>query len=202
MTRARIAAIDAGTYWHHRSLREPPFASRLDRLIYAPEIGRSDLTGIDVLLVTCRTDPDLLVPHRARIAAFLDGGGTVAAMGETGAERWLPGVDWTPGETNFWWWLTPGADSGVRIAAPDHALWRHLPPADVVWHHHGFLRPPPGAVSLVEAVGEGSLLYDDTATTAGRMIVTTLDPFYHHGSHFMPATTRFLHGFLPWLATL
>jgi len=36
-------------------------------------------------------------------------------------------------------------------------------------------------------------------TTGGQMILTTLDPFYHHGSHFMPATTRFLDGFLPWL---
>jgi|TARA_R100000908_G_C3643589_1_gene78648 hypothetical protein len=45
----------------------------------------------------------------------------------------------------------------------------------------------------------GSVLYDDTVTTPGRMIVTTLDPMYHHGSHFMPATTRFLDGFLPWL---
>ena len=35
-------------------------------------------------------------------------------------------------------------------------------------------------------------------TTAGRLIVSTLDPFYHHGSNFMPATTRFLDGFLPW----
>jgi len=26
-----------------------------------------------------------------------------------------------------------------------------------------------------------------------------LDPFFHHGTYFMPAATRFLDGFLPWL---
>lgn len=29
------------------------------------------------------------------------------------------------------------------------------------------------------------------------MIVATLDPLSHYGSHFMPATERFLDGFLP-----
>lgn len=29
------------------------------------------------------------------------------------------------------------------------------------------------------------------------MIVSSLDPLYHHGSHFMPATTRFLDRFIP-----
>ena len=44
-----------------------------------------------------------------------------------------------------------------------------------------------------------ALLYVDEVTTPGRMIVTSLDPCYHHGSHFMPATTRFLAAFLPAL---
>ena len=35
-----------------------------------------------------------------------------------------------------------------------------------------------------------------------RLIVSTLDPFYHHGSNFMPATTKFLDGFLPWARRL
>lgn len=29
---------------------------------------------------------------------------------------------------------------------------------------------------------------------------TSLDPMYHFGSYFMPATERFLDGLLPWLA--
>ena len=44
------------------------------------------------------------------------------------------------------------------------------------------------------------ILYIDEVTMSGRMIVTSLDPFYHHASHFMPATARFLDGFLPHFA--
>ncbi|WZB68307.1 TonB-dependent receptor plug domain-containing protein [Achromobacter xylosoxidans] len=92
-----------------------------------------------------------------------------------------------------------GADPGLRLAAPDHSLFRYLTLADVTWHQHGTYAPPPGAVSLVDKVGAGSVLYEDRCSTAGRLIVTSLDPMYHHGSYFMPATSRFLRGFLPWL---
>ena len=59
--------------------------------------------------------------------------------------------------------------------------------------------PPPGARSVIDKLGQGSILYEDCVSTPGRMLVTSLDPCYHHGSYFMPATTRFLRGFLPWL---
>jgi hypothetical protein len=50
---------------------------------------------------------------------------------------------------------------------------------------------------------DGALLIDDTSSYApGRLIAMTLDPCYHHGSHFMPATTTFLNGFLPALRDL
>jgi len=34
----------------------------------------------------------------------------------------------------------------------------------------------------------------------GAAAVSTLDPMSHYGSHVMPATERFLDGFLPWAA--
>jgi hypothetical protein len=58
---------------------------------------------------------------------------------------------------------------------------------------------PEGAEVLVVNERQLPILYVDEVTTKGRMVVTSLDPFYHHGSHFMPATTRFLDGFLPWV---
>ena len=62
--------------------------------------------------------------------------------------------------------------------------------------------PPEGAEILIRDADGLPLLYVDAVSTAGRMIVTSLDPCYHHGSHFMPATTRFLAGFLPSLRAL
>ena len=44
------------------------------------------------------------------------------------------------------------------------------------------------------------MLYVDRISTPGTLVVATLDPMSHFGSYFMPATERFLDGFLPWLA--
>ena len=194
-----IAALDAGTYYHHRTFHTPELMPYLDRHLYRPELGDAALAGCDALIVSCRTNPDLLVPHRERFARFLAAGKTLVAMGETGAHRWLDGVRWTDCEVNFWWWKTPGADSGLRLAHPAHPLFSHLTLADATWHQHGTFTPPPGARSLIDKAGAGSVLYEDRHSTPGRLIVTSLDPMYHHGSYFMPAASRFLRGFLPWL---
>lgn len=194
-----IAALDAGTYYHHRTFHTPELMPYLDRHLYLPELDDAALAGCDALIVSCRTNPDLLVPHRERFARFLAAGKTLVAMGETGAHRWLDGVRWTDCEVNFWWWMTPGADSGLRLAHPAHPLFSHLTLADATWHQHGTFTPPPGARSLIDKAGAGSVLYEDRHSTPGRLIVTSLDPMYHHGSYFMPAASRFLRGFLPWL---
>lgn len=194
-----IAALDAGTYYHHRTFHTPELMPYLDRHLYLQELDDAALAGCDALIVSCRTNPDLLVPHRERFARFLAAGKTLVAMGETGAHRWLDGVRWTDCEVNFWWWKTPGADSGLRLAHPAHPLFSHLTLADATWHQHGTFTPPPGARSLIDKAGAGSVLYEDRHSTPGRLIVTSLDPMYHHGSYFMPAASRFLRGFLPWL---
>ncbi|WP_232625625.1 hypothetical protein [Achromobacter deleyi] len=194
-----VAALDAGTYYHHRTFHTPELMPYLDRHLYLPELDDAALAGCDALIVSCRTNPDLLVPHRERFARFLAAGKTLVAMGETGAHRWLDGVRWTDCEVNFWWWKTPGADSGLRLAHPAHPLFSHLTLADATWHQHGTFTPPPGARSLIDKAGAGSVLYEDRHSTPGRLIVTSLDPMYHHGSYFMPAASRFLRGFLPWL---
>ena len=52
---------------------------------------------------------------------------------------------------------------------------------------------------LVSTDDGGAVLYIDQVSTKGTWINTTLDPDFHYGSYFMPATERFLRGFLPWL---
>lgn len=198
--RARIVAVDGGTYFQHATLTDPRFAPYFDATVYAPEMATDRAwMEADCLFVTSRQDPALMQACRPAIADFLAAGKTLAVMGESDAESWVPGVVWHPAEVNFWWWLAAGADSGLRLAAPDHGLFRHLTLADATWHQHGYLDAPAGAVSLVDRAAGGSVLYEDRVSSPGRIIATTLDPCYHHGSNFMPATTRFLAGFLPWL---
>lgn len=194
-----ILVVHPGAYYHIESFESARYASYFDARVRPEDLPETDLSLYNVVLIPCRTAADRMQPHIAQLQAYLDGGGTIVATGESESQLFLPSITFTPQPTNFWWWLTPGADLGVRIAAPDHALFAHLGQRDIIWHLHGWFDPPAGA-EVLAVNGEGKpILYVDDVSTAGRMVITSLDPFFHHGSHFMPATTRFLDGFLPWM---
>lgn len=195
----RIAFVDGGTYYHHTTYHDVELNGFFTKNIYILDLPDTDLTAVDVLYIASRQNPQDLIDNKAIIADFLDQGKMVIALGESGAQHWLNSVSYNPGITNFWWWLTPGADSGLRLVAGEHELFQYISLDDATWHRHGTLNPPPGAVSLIDAAEGGSVLYDDCVSGKGRLIVSTLDPCYHHGSYFMPATGRFLKGFLRWL---
>jgi hypothetical protein len=124
----------------------------------------------------------------------------IAFAGGEPIPEFLPNVRWEHRPTNFWWWLEPGADLGLRTPDPEHSLFDHLTVRDCTWHYHGVLDPPEGAEVLVTLPTGEALLYVDRVSTPGTLVVATLDPMSHYGSHFMPATERFLDGFLPWAA--
>lgn len=195
-----IVAVNAGTAYQIESLEGSRYSGFFDRIVRPEELADVALGEYDALVVPCRTAAHRVIPHAGRLRAYLDAGGTVVAMGECHSELWLPNIRFTPAETNWWWWLEPGADLGVRITSPGHPLFQRLGRLDLTWHQHGFFDPPEGAETLAVDHDGRAILYVDEVTTRGCMVLTSLDPFFHHGHHFMPATTRFLDGFLPWLA--
>tara|TARA_B100000674_G_scaffold386753_1_gene330256 strand:- start:2883 stop:3542 length:660 start_codon:yes stop_codon:yes gene_type:complete len=198
-SRPKLIALDGGMGYHKATLEDPRIAPHIDEVIYIRDLRDEDLTDAAGLIISCRTPAEVIVPHAKRIRAFLDRGGMVVAMGDTEQEKWLPDVSREQVETNFWWWLEPGADLGLEIAAREHDMFADLGKADVSWHLHDLFDVPPHARSLVDYKDGRSVLYEDTTSFAGHLIVTSLDPMYHHGAWFMPATTRFLYGFIPWI---
>ena len=196
---ARLCFVENGTYFHHRTLHTPEFTPYFHTTRHVLDLDEQDFAQADTMVFCCNTRAELIARHKDAIAHFLDQGKTVVAMGNTGPEQWLPNIDWQDCPVNFWWWKEANPDSGLRMQWPDHSLFKHITLADATWHQHGTFQVPTGARSLIDKEGLGSVLYEDTATTPGRLIITSLDPFYHHGSYFMPSTTRFLRGFLPWL---
>ncbi len=199
---AGLAAVYGGSAPHHRALTTPKYAQHLGGgLRYLPELAKADLTGLDGLIIPERLHHDALHAAVGPISDLLDAGGTVIAFsGGEPVPDFLPGVRWEHRPTNFWWWLEPGADMGLRTPDPEHPLFDHLTLRDCTWHHHGVLDPPDGAEVLVALPTGEALLYVDRVSTPGTLVVATLDPMSHYGSHFMPATERFLDGFLPWAA--
>lgn len=198
----RIAAVDGGTYFHHHTLFEAPFKHCFDDIVYIRDVPFTDLSGYDVIFLPCRLNTHLLAPLADQLVTFMRGGGTLVVMGEIFPDRWLDGIDFTPCETNFWWWREGLPGPAPRIAQPDHPLMGDLTDQDCIWHLHGHFHVKGRQKPLIED-DTGALLIEDVETYApGRLIASTLDPCYHHGSHFMPATTAFLSGFLPALRKL
>lgn len=200
-----LAVLDGGSFYHHATIHGPRYRDLFDRVIYMRDLVPSDLDDVGLLIVPDRINPDVLRARKDIFTGFLDRGRTLVVLGENQVETWLPGIGWSARPTNFWWWLEKDAVPEQHLVAPDHELFAAVPFADTIWHYHGVLTPPAGAQVLIDVPPDsqgrdqgGALLYDDPVSFAGRAIVATLDPFYHHGSSFMPATTRFLDGFLPW----
>lgn len=125
----------------------------------------------------------------------------LVVMGETRPDLWLKDVHYRPVETNFWWWLEEGADLGVKMSTTDHGINHYISKKEATYHLHGVFAPLAENQQMLIETKEGEcLLFEDTVSYGnGRLVATTLDPFFHHGGFFMPATTRFLLGFLPWL---
>ncbi|MER1998425.1 MAG: hypothetical protein ABS882_01520 [Lysinibacillus sp.] len=197
----KIAVIHGGHAPHYRTFNEPKFNQYIEKLIYQRDFQESDLEGIDVLIVPSQLHLETLLSIEPAINRFADKGGIVVAFGPQ-PKQWLPKQNWELRETNFWWWLEEGADSGLRMVAPNYPLFRdgHLNESACTWHQHGVFHLEEGMESLIDMKDGGSLMYVDKVNTAGTWIVTTLDPDFHYGSYFMPATEKFLDGFFPWLA--
>ncbi|MGO1164489.1 hypothetical protein ACTOV4_21705 [Brucella sp. C7-11G] len=200
---SRIIVPSAGTYYHIRSFEGPAFSDLFD-VISTPEDMADALRPHDILWVPCRTPAQRMIRQQHVIRRHLEAGGVVVALGESRSDLWLPNVEFTSVPTNWWWWLTPGADLGVELTGQgiEHPLMQGLSKQDITWHLHGWFAPPPEATVLVRNSEGRAIFYIDTVSTAGTMILSSLDPIYHHGSHFMPATTRFLERFAPNLRTL
>lgn len=197
----KIAVLYSGHAPHYRTFHEPKIAQYIEKVIYLPHFEEQNLEGMDVLIVPSQLHNKLLLAAVPAIKRFADAGGVVVAFGPQPWE-WIPNQKWESRPTNFWWWLEQGADSGLRMVAPDYPLFRdgHLTEAACTWHQHGVFHLQEGMQSLIDMKDGGSLMYVDKVGSKGTWIVTTLDPDFHFGSYFMPATEKFLEGFLPWLA--
>lgn len=78
-----------------------------------------DLSAYAGLLIPERLHRGLLERAADRILGLLEAGGTVIAfVGGEAAPEFLPGVRWEHRPTNYWWWLEPGAELGLRTPLP------------------------------------------------------------------------------------
>lgn len=198
--RKRIAYIHWGNSWQLRSFQD--FRHHIDDLIYIHDLPKVDLTSYAAVVMPDAMDAAAPLPHREQLNAYLAGGGFLVVFLQGHAD-WLeiPGLQWTPGNCRDWLWWTKGEKLEVRISAPPHPITESIPLSHMSWHWGGSYNVPKGARSILEIDdGRGSLFLDfPSLPGGGRLLLATLDPHSHNGQRFMPATTRFLRCFYPWL---
>ena len=199
-TTPRIGLLHAGTFPALRTLEDPALQPYRVEGIYLPDADPAGLRELDVLIVGDRLHPGVRSRFEPAIReALQDPGKTIAVLGENSVQDWLPGVGYSFRPTVFWAWRT-GTDTGTRLRLPEDPLWEFFTRRAVDWHHHGLLHPPSGARSLVtmeeDGTDSGALLFIDEVNQPARLLVTTMDPVYHHGSGFMPGATQLLYSIL------
>jgi hypothetical protein len=179
------------------------FEPYLDEEIYLRHLDRADLSQFKAIVIPDFSNQALLKAHARQINDYLGGGGFLIVFEPNRMDEWLDVVEvqWFSRETEDWkWWMQPGGRMEAYQPEPGHSMAQAIPLADMCWHFFGAFRFPDNATPILNLDNdEGCLIYDQPVGRGGRLIASTIDPHTHHGRRFMPATTRFLNGFYPWL---
>ncbi|MEO3387785.1 hypothetical protein [Mesorhizobium sp. CAU 1741] len=178
------------------------YSAYLDDELYLRTLDNVDLAAYRALVIPDFSNQDLLRRHSRQISDYLLAGGFLIVFEPNRMDEWLDTVEvqWFSRETEDWkWWMRPGGRMEAYQPEPYHSMARAIPLADMCWHFFGAFRLPLDATPILNLDDdEGCLMYDQKVGS-GRLIASTIDPHTHHGRRFMPATTRFLNGFYPWL---
>jgi hypothetical protein len=186
----RLGILYGGSLPEHRILTDERFRPWLAKSVYLPELTPAALADLDGLIVPEGSNHRRLQAAAGTVQAFLERGGTVLVFGDQPVS-WLPGIAWE---------FRPARSSPKLTAGSvDYGFYDAVPLLDKIWHHHGVLRPPAGADTVMSTEDSAGVLYVDRVSTGGTLLVSTLDPIRHTGETGMPAATRFLELFLPWV---
>jgi hypothetical protein len=179
------------------------YARYLDERIYLRRLDEVNLHDFRALVIPDYSDQELLHRHARHINEYVARGGFLVVFEPNRMDRWLDvvTVPWFERETEDWqWWMKPGHRMEIYQPEPKHPLTHTIDLAAMSWHFRGAFRFVDGSTPILNLDNdEGCLMYDQPLAGGGRLIASTLDPHTHHGRRFMPATTRFLNGFYPWL---
>ncbi|MFD2263368.1 hypothetical protein ACFSM5_10755 [Lacibacterium aquatile] len=198
----KIAYITWGNSSQIRSYRD--FSRYLDQMIYLREIESYDLSQYDAVVLPDSSDGASLRRIADQLNAYVAQGGFLIAFCAQGIDDWIEGIDlkWQPINTKDWlWWTKPRPYLEIHQPEPKHPMCENISLTDMSWHWKGVYEHRANARSILNLDDDShSLFLDfDKLPNGGRILVTTLDPHCHNGERFMPATTRFLEAFYPWL---
>ena len=176
----------------------------IDDLIYVHELPKINLNQYAAVIIACHTNGEFIAQHAEQINQYVRDGGFLIAFPVRGIDQWLDVVDvkWEDKRIEDWLWWTK-ADGYIELYQPtrDHSLFDFVNIEDMKWHWHGVFACGHTGLSLLNTENaHDSLIVDfPNLPNNGIGLLPTLDPHSHNGQRFMPAATRFVTGFYPWL---
>lgn len=198
----KIGYVTWGNAAQVRSFQD--FAHLLDDMLYLRELDRQDLGAYAAIIIPDVMDCVELRAHARQLNDYVRNGGFLIVFSIRDIENIIDVVDlkWLPVNARDWlWWTRPNPYLEVRQPEPRHPICDSISLADMSWHWMGALEKHPQAEHILTLDDDSLSLFMDFPNLegGGRLMVTTLDPHGHNGERFMPATTRFLEAFYPWL---
>nr|WP_299503032.1 hypothetical protein [uncultured Rhizobium sp.] len=198
----KIGYVTWGNAAQVRSFQD--FAYLLDDMLYLRELDRHDLGAYAAIIIPDVMDCVELRAHARQLNDYVRNGGFLIVFSIRDIENIIDVVDlkWQPVNARDWlWWTRPNPYLEVRQPEPRHPICDSISLADMSWHWMGALEKHPKAEQILTLDDDSLSLFMDFPNLqgGGRLMVTTLDPHGHNGERFMPATTRFLEAFYPWL---
>ncbi|MBM7367317.1 hypothetical protein [Gordonia hydrophobica] len=202
MSLPRICLVHCGTYPALTTLQDLAVLAYGVDGVYLPDADPEKIVDYDVVVVSDRLPPVQRMKLETMTDRIVqDSSKTLIVLGQNDVQDWLPGLGFTFRRPVFWKWRT-GEDTGTRGRLPEDPFWDYFDLGALNWHNHGLLHPSAGTKSLVvveeDGREQGAVVLVDEVNQPARLLVTTMDPVYHHGSGFMPGATRMLYGLLRW----
>ena len=143
-----------------------------------------DFTGYDLLLVPNGSDHVAMLRIRAKVRAFLDGGGALFCFCGWFTD-WIPGNRWVHDNSH------PTRDVRHRLGTDRHGLFAGVNLAKFDHNRHGisgwwacgYIEPAPGADTVLLDTWGRALIVLDEATTPGLILATASGPLGNFGDY-------------------
>ncbi|MFT4921657.1 MAG: hypothetical protein ACI8XM_000861 [Haloarculaceae archaeon] len=167
---APIGFLDPDDAFTRRFVETPFFERHLNRIdMY--DLPGTQLSAYAGLVVSSQADQELLYRNRHQVRDYLDAGGVVAFSGHL-SRRWLPGAAcFEPKD------IDSHADYEVVEATP-HPVFESVSMADLTYQRgvagffaRGHNPPPAHATTLLRLADGEPVVYLDTESTAGTILV-------------------------------
>ncbi|MDY3245382.1 hypothetical protein [Campylobacter sp.] len=199
----KIIALNSGSSFHINSLTKGILSKELYKIPYLKELCKNDVKDADILWVSCTSPVDLLIEKKRIFIDYLQDGKTLVVTGRNDPHLWLEGIEEVQLPFNFWWWLDKNEQIDALKDDENAKIFNYIDFKDMLWHfHNGYKKLPNSSSAIKYKYDDKISIFQEASYMGGKLILSSLDPLFHHGSFFMPNATKLAIAMIKYLKDL